>query len=117
MVARMYRRLGVGLALGFALAAVLSLAFYLNFLSGLQAQSTDVLFKVRPTSSLHESAQRIALIALDDKSLDRLGYWVTWDRSYYTRVIRFLADAKARVVALDVSFEQPRAAEDPASSG
>lgn len=112
MQARLYRRLIASVLLALATGAVLVLAYAFNFLSGLQAQSTDVLFKVRPPSALQQYAQRIALIAMDDRTIDRLGYWVSWDRSSYTRLVRFLTEAKARVIAFDVSFEQPKTGDE-----
>lgn len=112
MTARMYKRLAVCMAIALGFSLLLSVAFHFNFLSSLQSQSTDVLFKVRPPSNLNQFAQRVAIIAMDDRSIEKLGYWVGWERSYYTRVIQYLAEARARVVALDVSFEQDRPGDD-----
>ncbi len=50
---------------------------------------------------------RIAIVAIDDRSLERLGAWHSWPRRYYAQVLRFLHAAGARAIGVDVLFAEP----------
>lgn len=54
-----------------------------------------------------EASDRIAVIAIDQPSLDRMGAW-PWSREAFARVIERLAEAQAQVIATTVPFAQPR---------
>jgi adenylate cyclase len=50
---------------------------------------------------------RIVIVAIDDRSLERLGAWHTWPRRYYADVLRFLHAAGARAIGVDLLFAEP----------
>jgi adenylate cyclase len=49
----------------------------------------------------------ITIVAMDDKSIQELGLYRTWPRSYYAEVVKALAVAPPRVIAFDVGFFEP----------
>jgi serine/threonine-protein kinase len=49
----------------------------------------------------------IAVIAIDEKSLENIGPW-PWDRHIMTRMIRRLQDAKAGVIGINIDFSAPQ---------
>src|SRR5690554_1400213 len=48
----------------------------------------------------------VALVSIDEHSLDVLGRW-PWDRELHARLIHQLADAGANVIILDILFPEP----------
>lgn len=48
----------------------------------------------------------LALVGIDEHSLDALGRW-PWDRNLHARLIDQLADAGAEVIVLDILFPEP----------
>ena len=46
----------------------------------------------------------IIIIAIDDKSLEELGEYKTWNRSYYAKVVENLASKNPSVIGLDILF-------------
>ncbi|HVA25383.1 MAG TPA: CHASE2 domain-containing protein, partial [Chloroflexota bacterium] len=62
-------------------------------------------------SIMRTSAQapdpRIIVVAIDDQSLKDYGGLGNWDRAIYGKLIAFLKNAGARVVAFDVLFDLP----------
>lgn len=101
------RRLLRGLVVAMSVGAVVCAAFCLNLFSGVQLQSTDFFFKAANLQQSGEMDEKIMVIGVDDKSLDQLGRFSTWTRSYYAELIDILAEAEARVVVFDILFSEP----------
>ncbi|MFC1848437.1 CHASE2 domain-containing protein [Chloroflexota bacterium] len=104
---RRRRRYLLGLLTGAVIGAVLCAAFCFNLFSGIQLQSSDFLFKA---AGAHQSSAQdgdVMIVAIDEKSLDQLGHFPSWPRSYYAQVVDRLAEAEARIVVLDVLFAEP----------
>ena len=101
-----------GLAIGACIGAVLCAAFAANLLSTLQLQSGDFFFKVAGADDSSGEAESIVVIAIDDASLERLGHFPSWPRSYYADVIDVLVQAEARTVVFDVLFSEPAAGDE-----
>ncbi len=59
-----------------------------------------------------EASGSVVLIAMDDASLQAYGRMpAEWDRTLHARLVRFLAEAGARVVTFDVLFAEPTEAD------
>jgi adenylate cyclase len=103
----------LGLATAALLAAVFCLLFELNVFSSFQLQSNDFFFK-SATDPENDGSQKskIVIIGIDDKSLDQLGRFSAWPRSYYTQLIKVLSDCKSRVIVFDILFSDPES-DDP----
>ncbi|MFQ6015499.1 MAG: hypothetical protein ACE5NP_08655, partial [Anaerolineae bacterium] len=59
---------GIGLIIGLMLSAML----YFNWFSTWQMRSTDFLYQGR------EPSGKTVIVAVDDKSLERIGRWASW---------------------------------------
>ena len=91
------------LALGIALAV------------GLLHGATDLVgllerrfYDAASTLAAPPPSERIAVIAIDDASLERLGRW-PWPRDIHARLIDRLAEARARVIVHTALFLEPQA--------
>lgn len=73
----------------------------------MQLQISDNLFKAANLNKNTEPAKDIVIIAIDDKSLEQLGYYSSWPRDYHAQVIDTLAKARARVIVFDMLFSEP----------
>lgn len=100
--------LAVALAIG-ALTAASSLYWPIPYVQDAQQLLNDaIIFKNRGGA---DRATRVALVHVDEKSVaalkDQYGRFFSWPRTLHARVLRNLADARARVVAYDVLFDAP----------
>jgi adenylate cyclase len=105
--------LGVGIAI--SIGAIFCLLFSADLMHSIQLRSNDVLFQ---TGSYHQASQTdksIVVIGIDDKSLDQLGRFSSWPRSYYAKVVEILTAQRSRVIVFDILFSDP-APDDPALS-
>jgi adenylate cyclase len=107
MRSRRRRRLLAGLLIGAGIGAVFCMAFGLNLLSGVQLQSSDFLFKAANLNRSIEQEGKVVIVAIDDRSLDQLGHFPSWPRSYHADLIDVLAEAEARIVVFDILFSEP----------
>jgi len=96
-----------GLAIAACIGIACCVAFQLNLLHGMQLRSTDFLFRTPYIDQTTNSADNIVIVAIDDESLNQLGYFSLWPRTHYAHVLDILAKAKARTVAFDVLFSEP----------
>ena len=96
------RRLLWGLLIGACIGAAFCLSFSFNLLSGAQLQSSDFLFKVTGPYQGTDQQDRVKIVAIDDRSLEQLGHFPTWPRSYHAQVIDVLAEAGARIIVFDI---------------
>lgn len=69
---------------------------------------------VRPDGGGNGIASQIAVVAIDDASVEKLGPFGKGWRVHHGRVLKNLADDGARAVGLDLYFNQPSAEHDPA---
>lgn len=51
-------------------------------------------------------SERIVIVAVDPKSLSRLGRW-PWPRRFHAELLEILSRAKPAVVAMDINFAEP----------
>ena len=101
------KRYITGFLVAVAIGTVLCICAGLNFFHGLQLQSSDFLFRAASNSGASEPSKTIIIIGIDDKSLEKLGRFTSWPRSYYARVVDTLAEAGSRVIVFDVLFSEP----------
>ncbi|MEO0988408.1 MAG: CHASE2 domain-containing protein [Cyanobacteria bacterium J06639_14] len=88
---------------GVASAALIGLLFKLSLIEPLEQIAYHSLFRLRGPQPWDD---RIALIAIDDKSIDELGRY-PWPRQYYVELLNLLADGYPSVVAIDVLLSEP----------
>ena len=53
------------------------------------------------------SAENIAIVAIDDESIQKIGRW-PWPRSVLAEVVDRLSAAKARVIGLQIFLSEPQ---------
>ncbi|MGH8757549.1 MAG: CHASE2 domain-containing protein, partial [Burkholderiales bacterium] len=58
-------------------------------------------------ASSRNPSEKIAVIAIDDQSIDNIGRW-PWSREVHAKVIDLLAGAKAKVIGNTVFFSEPQ---------
>jgi adenylate cyclase len=101
---------------GLITAVFVGIAFCLishfNLLHGIQLQSSDFLYRAADPNPGAGPDSQIAIVAIDDRSLDQLGSFPSWPRAYHAQLINTLAKSGARVIALDILFSEPTAADD-----
>jgi adenylate cyclase len=92
-------------------AAVIGVAFCLishfSLFHGIQLQVGDSLFKAAGLHSGIDPAGEIVIVAIDDNSLEQLGNFSLWPRSFHAQLVDVLAEAGARVIVFDVLFSEP----------
>jgi adenylate cyclase len=88
-----------------ASAVVLAILFFLQpgFIRTLDFKLLDEHFRLRGGRA---PVVPIRIVAIDDASVEKLGRW-PWPRATLAQLIRRLADAKPRVVGLDVILSEP----------
>ena len=90
-----------GILLGLVLGIAVLLLWWLGAFSNLRMTLNDVYFIPQ------ETTDRIAIVALDNDSLERFGRSpLEWDRRVYADVIEAVSAAEARVIALDILFSE-----------
>ncbi|TKB78014.1 MAG: adenylate/guanylate cyclase domain-containing protein [Nitrospira sp.] len=112
MTRRVRKRLLNSLAIALIIAGLLTAAYLLTWLSTTQVRSTDFLF----ASSAQNQATTTVIVGIDQRSYRELlptyGPMVSWPRTVYAKAVDQLAQAGARVIALDLFFDAPTA-DDP----
>ncbi|OFV99844.1 MAG: hypothetical protein A3H28_08870 [Acidobacteria bacterium RIFCSPLOWO2_02_FULL_61_28] len=74
----------------------------LVFLDNVEARSLDARFQIRGPV---QPAPEIVIVAIDQKTIDRLGW--PFPRSHYGRMLQTLTRDKAKVVGFDIAFPFP----------
>ncbi|MFH1487981.1 MAG: adenylate/guanylate cyclase domain-containing protein [Pseudomonadota bacterium] len=105
-MARLFRKLS-----GFKICMIVTLivcAVYAypplaKILQPIELKALDYRFKVR---GARNPGTEVAIIAVDDKSLEKIGRW-PWPRSVFGRMVDTLTGAGARVIGFDILFLLP----------
>ena len=106
------RRFLFGLAVAMSIGVAFCLAFGFNLFYAMQQQSNDFLFRAANLYQKSAPQEKILVVGIDDKSLEQLGRFPLWPRSYYAQLIDTLAGAKARVVVFDILFSEPTSGDE-----
>lgn len=101
------RRFFAGILIATTIGMAFCLIAHFGLLHGIQLQSSDSLFKATNLNPGADPAKDIIIVAIDDKSLNQLGRFSSWTRSYHAQLIDVLAEAEARVIVFDVLFSEP----------
>jgi len=87
-------------ALGIMVSLVVLLTFYMGWADSLEYRFYDMRAKMRARS---KAADNVVLIGIDDRSIREIGRW-PWPRNYMAEMVDQLAEAKAKVIGLDIFF-------------
>lgn len=95
------------LLIGLVSSVVVIAVFFIkiDFLNSLDLKLKDARFRIRGNL---EPDGRVFIVAVDSKSIDRLGRW-PWDRKIIAKLIEKLGSVKA--IALDIVFSETSSAE------
>src|SRR5688572_2617382 len=90
--------------LGVAIVLVIALFNRLNdLIPSLERKAYDL----GVTATSRVPSDKIAIIAIDAESLDKIGRW-PWSREVLARMTDLLAASKAKVVAYTILFSEPQ---------
>ena len=94
-----------GLALIAAAVVVLLFTVFADnpVVRGIETASLDLRFRLR---GVRPPGPEVAIILIDDRSLERLGRWPL-SRALFARALEVLDQARAKVVAFDLLFTEP----------
>jgi adenylate cyclase len=95
------------IALGSSLIAFLLYRSASPFIQQVDLRLKDVRFQIRGTE---RPDPRVVVVAIDNKSVKDIGRW-PWSREITASLLHALKDYGARVVALDIVFSEPQAAQ------
>ncbi len=97
----------IGFVVGAAIATLFSFLFLIGIFSLWQNKASDALFRNKNPDP------RIAIITIDDKSIQSLGRW-PWNRSIYGRLFTLLNNPESEPAAtgVDVTFSEPSSANE-----
>lgn len=101
------RRLFTGLFVAAAIGVAFCLIAHFGLLHGIQLQTGDSLFKAANLNPQTGPEKDIVIVGIDDRSLEQLGNFSSWPRSYHAQLVDVLAEAGARVIVFDVLFSEP----------
>jgi adenylate cyclase len=107
MTKRERTRLLVSIVIAAAVGLGLVVTYRLHLFTTLQQISHDTFYRAQNPARYGDVPTRYVIVAIDSKSLERLGRWTGWDRAYYARVVDQAKAADARVIAFDVGFFEP----------
>ena len=100
------KRFLTGMLIAVLTGIVCCIVFQFNLFYGMQLRSTDFLFRTATNQPVTTQENKIVIVAIDDKSLDQLGHFLTWPRTYYADIIDSLNQNNARVISFDVLFSE-----------
>lgn len=95
---------GWGVAIALIVPTVIGVLFHCGLFDELEYLLYDIRF--RYFSSIGDSHQ-LAIIAIDDSSLESIGDW-PWRRDYIGRIVETVSAFGARVVLLDFIYRKPK---------
>jgi adenylate cyclase len=106
------RRIIIGLFSAVIVGLACCLISHFNLFHGLHLQSSDIFYRAANSDSGAGPDNNIAIVAIDDRSLDQLGRFSSWPRDYHAQLINTLVKAEARVIVFDVLFSEPTVGDD-----
>lgn len=97
------KRIPFFISISFIIATIGFYRVELPFLKFMELKTYDLRFVYRGTL---KPGNEIALIVIDEKSLDEIGRW-EWPRSVVTELIHKLKKSNAKVIGFDIAFPEP----------
>jgi adenylate cyclase len=101
-----------GLLAAVAIGLAFCLISHFNLFHGVHLQSSDFLYRSADSQPGVDTDRKIAIVAIDDESLDHLGRFSSWPRAYHARLINAITEAGARIIVFDVLFSEPSPDDD-----
>jgi len=89
-------------------ALIISIFLYLSFMQLPPIESLEKLFyeiEMRLDTPRNPEESKVALVNIDDKSIDKLGQW-PWPRYIIAEMIAILKDNGAKVIGFDIIFSE-----------
>jgi len=103
-----HRRRSCVLCLGLIASLLVALIYQKGLISSLEFKIYDFYISQRRPPAVHSD---LALILIDDRSLEALGHW-PWSREIHARMVDFLSKTcGARAIVLDTLFPEPNPAD------
>ncbi|MFH1701809.1 MAG: adenylate/guanylate cyclase domain-containing protein [Nitrospirota bacterium] len=101
----MHKRVYISLSIGILITLAIVFLMYLHFppLEMLEEKLYDLRLKIRGKVI---PPPHVVIIAIDDKSLERLGRW-PWSRDKMAKLTEILARGGTKVIAFDILFIEP----------
>ncbi len=113
---RIFKGVGIGCCTGLALAAFTHFLFS-DLIDRIEWQTYDMrnVWQLSEFFNQGEYGERaveddVVIVDIDERSLNKLGIYYNWDRSYYARLLESLRSHYPGAVVFDVLFDKP---EDP----
>lgn len=106
-LSRRKKRLLTGLLTVVAASLIFCLISHFHLLHETHLKSGDFLYRAADSNPGADIDDKIVIVAIDEKSLEQLGRFSSWPRSYHAELINTLAEAGARVIVFDVLFSEP----------
>jgi adenylate cyclase len=106
------KRFITGLMTAIAVGLIFCLVSHFNLLHGIDLKSNDFLFRAEDSNPGADPDEKIVIVAIDDKSLEQLGRFSSWPRSYHAGLVDTLSGSGARVIVFDVLFSEPSVNDD-----
>ena len=95
-----------GILIAVGIGMLVCLISHLSLLHGLQLKSNDFIYGTTESSINTITDSSIVIVAIDDKSLDQLGRFSSWPRSYHSQLVDILAHNGARTIVFDILFSE-----------
>jgi len=103
------KRLVNGLIITIIIGLAFCLVFYIDLFHGIHLQSNDFLYRTADTNTAVNTDNKVIIVAIDDKSLEQLGNFSSWPRSFHAQLLAELEKTGARVIVFDILFSEPTA--------
>ncbi len=101
------KRLFNGLMIAIIISLAFCLVFYFNLFHGIHLQSNDFLYRTAGSNTGADTDNKIVIVAIDDKSLEQLGNFSSWPRSFHAQLLAELEQTGARIIVFDILFSEP----------
>ena len=112
---RLYRGLAIGLLAAVTVCTV-TLLFWPRVFDAFEAKSLDIrhIYRLQSLWNERDGAQidDIIIVDIDNRSLDKLGQFNQWPRSYHARLMDYATQGGALAVGFDILFLEPQRNEE-----
>ncbi len=90
-----------------SIAIILILSFVTFWRSSYQEFELRIFDLFHYLNAPKKQIEEIVIVDVDEKSIEKLGNFRHWPRSFYAKVIDFLSQGKAKAIVFDVFFTEP----------
>ncbi len=93
------------ISLAFVAATLVGVPFLHGFLQDMERLAYDTGVRLTPRDL--SATERVAIVAIDDQSIKQIGRW-PWPRHVLADLIRWLGQAQAKVIGLQIFLTEPQ---------